>query len=120
MTEARGHTVSESRLPLCLPCKTREPSGTEEILRFGARLALAKSLATHDTSKQAKSQEPNRSKTMKINAKNAIRIMILAAGVVGMFVAGNIQPVSVADGGPILTCPPGQTTCKTNLPPFKG
>jgi hypothetical protein len=56
----------------------------------------------------------------KINAKNAIRIIILAAGVVGMFVAGNIQPVSVADGGPILTCPPGSTTCKTNLPPFKG
>jgi hypothetical protein len=55
---------------------------------------------------------------MKMNAKLAIRIAILTVGLVGAFVAANTQPVSVADGGPILVCPPGDKHCQVNLPPM--
>jgi hypothetical protein len=54
----------------------------------------------------------------KINAKLAIRMLILTVGLAGTFIAANTQPVSVADGGPILVCPPGDKHCQINLPPM--
>jgi hypothetical protein len=56
----------------------------------------------------------------KMNAKLAIRIAILTVGLAGAFIAAAKQPVSVADGGPILVCPPSQAgkTCQINLPPM--
>jgi hypothetical protein len=56
---------------------------------------------------------------VKMNAKLAIRIAILMVGMVGAFVATSVQNVPVADGGPILLCPPGtpENVCKTTLPP---
>ena len=55
---------------------------------------------------------------VKMNAKLAIRIAILAAVMVGSFVAASVQPVPTADGGPLMLCPPGtQKTCQTTLPP---
>jgi len=55
---------------------------------------------------------------VQINAKRAIRIAVLIAGLVGTFLAANVQTVPVADGGPIFLCPPGNTHCQANLPPI--
>lgn len=54
---------------------------------------------------------------VKQNAKLAIRIVALTVGLAGTFVAANSRPASVADGGPILVCPPGARYCQVNLPP---
>lgn len=54
----------------------------------------------------------------KMNAKLAIRIAILAVGMVGAFVAASVQPVAASDGGPLLLCPPKSTNCvQTTIPP---
>lgn len=55
---------------------------------------------------------------LKINAKLAIKVAILTAGMVGAFVGASTQPISVADGGPILVCPPKAKNCQINLPPM--
>jgi hypothetical protein len=52
----------------------------------------------------------------KMNAKLAIRIAILTVGMVGAFFAASFQPISAADGGPIILCPPGQKNCDNGLP----
>ena len=49
--------------------------------------------------------------------KLSIRMAILTVGLVGAFIVGNVSPVPAADGGPILLCPPGDKTCKPDLPP---
>lgn len=54
---------------------------------------------------------------MKMNAKLAIRIAILALGMVVTFVAASVQPVSANDGGPLILCPPKTANCSTTLPP---
>jgi hypothetical protein len=53
-------------------------------------------------------------------AKLAIRMAIITVGLIGLFIAARGQSVSVADGGPILVCPPSQAgkTCTINLPPL--
>ena len=53
---------------------------------------------------------------MKVNAKLAIRIAILTLGMVGTFVAASFQPISAADGGPLVLCPPKSTKCQNSLP----
>ncbi len=55
---------------------------------------------------------------VKTNAKLAIRIAILAVGMVGTFMAATFQPVSAADGGPLILCPPRQQGCQSTLPPL--
>jgi hypothetical protein len=55
---------------------------------------------------------------VKTNAKRAIRILILTAGLVGTFIAASVPPVPLADGGPIFVCPPGDTHCTINMPPM--
>ncbi len=55
---------------------------------------------------------------VQINVKRAIRIAILVVGLAGTFVAATMQPVAVADGGPIFLCPPGDHHCVANLPPL--
>lgn len=50
------------------------------------------------------------------NTKMAIRMVALTVGLVGTFIAANPKPVSVADGGPILVCPPGDKHCQIDLP----
>ncbi|HEY3973096.1 MAG TPA: hypothetical protein VGM18_08840 [Candidatus Sulfotelmatobacter sp.] len=54
---------------------------------------------------------------MKTNAKHVVRIAILMVGLVGTFVAAAVQPVLVADGGPLILCPPRQPNCQTTIPP---
>ena len=53
-----------------------------------------------------------------MKASLAIRIAILAAAMVGSFIAASFQPISAADGGPILLCPPRQQNCQSTLPPL--
>jgi hypothetical protein len=53
-----------------------------------------------------------------IDAKLAIRIAILTVAMVGTFIAASFQPISAADGGPLLLCPPRQPNCSTTLPPI--
>jgi hypothetical protein len=54
----------------------------------------------------------------KTNAKLAVRVSILAVGLVISFVAANLQPIFVADGGPIPLCDPRDKSCiKQNMPP---
>ncbi len=48
--------------------------------------------------------------------KRAVRIAILIVGLVGTFAVATVQSIPVADGGPILVCPPGSKTCTPNLP----
>jgi hypothetical protein len=55
---------------------------------------------------------------VKMDAKLAIRIAILTVGMVGTFIAASFQPISAADGGPLLLCPPRQPNCSTTLPPI--
>jgi hypothetical protein len=56
---------------------------------------------------------------VKVNTKLAIRIAILAVGMVGTFIAASVQPISMtADGGPILLCPPKTPNCSGSLPPI--
>jgi hypothetical protein len=55
---------------------------------------------------------------VKTNAKLAIRIAILTVAMVGTFIAASFQPISAADGGPLLLCPPRQPNCSTTLPPL--
>jgi len=45
-----------------------------------------------------------------------VRIAILILGLVGTFIAAAVPPIPVADGGPILVCPPRQPNCRSNLP----
>jgi hypothetical protein len=54
----------------------------------------------------------------KVNAKLAIRMAILTAVMVGTFLAASVQPIPVADGGPILLCPPKQPNCSSGMPPM--
>jgi hypothetical protein len=54
---------------------------------------------------------------VKMNANLAIRIAILAVGLVGTFMAASFQPISAADGGPLFLCPPKQPNCSTTLRP---
>ena len=55
---------------------------------------------------------------VRMNAKLAIRIAILTAVMVGTFIAGSVQQVPVADGGPLILCPPRTPNCSTTLPPL--
>jgi hypothetical protein len=48
----------------------------------------------------------------------AIRVAILLVGMVGTFMAASLQPVSAADGGPLILCPPKQQGCQSTLPPL--
>ncbi len=52
-----------------------------------------------------------------MKAKLAIRIAILTAVMVGTFMAASIQQVPLADGGPLILCPPKTPNCSTTLPP---
>lgn len=54
---------------------------------------------------------------VKTNAKLAIRIAILTVAMVGTFIAASFQPISAADGGPLILCPPKQKGCQSTLPP---
>ena len=53
---------------------------------------------------------------MKVNAKLAIRVAVLVVAMVGTFIAGNFQPVSAADGGPLILCPPRQQVARAPCP----
>ncbi|HEX3822097.1 MAG TPA: hypothetical protein VHW45_17335 [Candidatus Sulfotelmatobacter sp.] len=53
-----------------------------------------------------------------MTAKTAVSIAILVVGMVGTFMAGSFQPVSAADGGPLILCPPRQQGCQSTLPPL--
>ena len=55
---------------------------------------------------------------VKMNAKLAARIVILMAVMAGAFVAASVQTLPVADGGPLILCPPRQPSCQTTLPPM--
>jgi hypothetical protein len=55
---------------------------------------------------------------VKMNTKMVIRLAALTVVMVGAFIAASFQPVSAADGGPLLLCPPKQTNCSTTLPPL--
>jgi hypothetical protein len=52
---------------------------------------------------------------VRMNAKLAIRIAVLAAVMVGTFMAAASKPVPAADGGPLLLCPPKTPNCQTAL-----
>jgi len=55
---------------------------------------------------------------VKMNAVLALRIAIVAAAMVGTFMAASVQLVPVADGGPLILCPPKTPNCQTTLPPM--
>jgi len=47
---------------------------------------------------------------MTHNAKFAVKIAILTVGLVGTFIAGSTKKITLADGGPLILCPP-KTSC---------
>jgi hypothetical protein len=53
---------------------------------------------------------------MNVSAKLVAKIAILAAVMIGTFVAAGVQSVPKADGGPLLLCPPRSTSCQSSLP----
>jgi hypothetical protein len=53
------------------------------------------------------------------NAKLVAKIAILAAVMIGTFVAASVQAVPSADGGPLLLCPPKATHCQSSLPTLR-
>jgi hypothetical protein len=55
---------------------------------------------------------------VNINARLVIRVAVLLVAMVGTFMAASLQPVSAADGGPLILCPPRQQGCQSTLPPL--
>jgi hypothetical protein len=55
---------------------------------------------------------------VKMNAMLATKIAILIVVMAGTFVAASVQTLPVADGGPLILCPPRQPNCQTTLPPM--
>ncbi len=53
------------------------------------------------------------------NAKLVAKIVVLAAVMIGTFVAASVQAVPSADGGPLILCPPRSTTCQSTLPTLR-
>jgi len=56
---------------------------------------------------------------LKMNAKLAVRIVVLAVVMVGTFMAATVQPIPAADGGPLILCPPHSTHCQSTLPTLR-
>jgi hypothetical protein len=56
---------------------------------------------------------------MKVSAKLVAKIAILAAVMIGTFVAAGVKSVPSADGGPLLLCPPRSTSCQSTLPTLR-
>jgi len=53
------------------------------------------------------------------NAKLVAKIVVLAAVMIGTFVAASVQSVPSADGGPLILCPPRSTNCQSTLPTLR-
>ena len=53
------------------------------------------------------------------NAKLVAKIVVLAAVMIGTFVAASVQSVPSADGGPLILCPPRSTHCQSTLPTLR-
>jgi len=53
------------------------------------------------------------------NAKLVAKIVVLAAVMIGTFVAASVQSVPSADGGPLILCPPRATNCQSTLPTLR-
>lgn len=53
---------------------------------------------------------------MKAKMNAGLAIAILSVGMLCSFLTASHR-VPVADGGPILVCPPKQQNCSINLPP---
>jgi len=56
---------------------------------------------------------------VKMNAKLAVKIAVMAVVMIGTFVAASVQPVPSADGGPLILCPPRQANCQSSLPTLR-
>ncbi len=56
---------------------------------------------------------------VKMNAKLVAKIAVLAAVMIGTFVAASVQPVPSADGGPLILCPPRASNCQSTLPTLR-
>ena len=54
-----------------------------------------------------------------VSAKLVAKIAVLAAIMIGTFVAASVQTVPSADGGPLLLCPPKATNCQSSLPTLR-
>jgi len=55
---------------------------------------------------------------VKMSTTLAIKIAVLTVVMVGTFMAASFQPISAADGGPLILCPPKQNGCETTIPPL--
>jgi len=53
------------------------------------------------------------------NAKLVAKIVVLAAVMIGTFVAASVQSVPSADGGPLILCPPRASNCQSTLPTLR-
>ena len=53
------------------------------------------------------------------NAKLVAKIVVLAAVMIGTFVAASVQAVPSADGGPLILCPPRSPSCQSTLPTLR-
>ncbi len=56
---------------------------------------------------------------VRLNAKLVAKIAVLAAVMIGTFVAASVQAVPSADGGPLILCPPKQANCQSTLPTLR-
>jgi len=56
---------------------------------------------------------------VRMNAKLAVKIAVMAVVMIGTFVAASVQPVPSADGGPLILCPPRQANCQSSLPTLR-
>ena len=56
---------------------------------------------------------------VRMNAKLAVKIVVMAVVMSGAFVAASVQPVPSADGGPLILCPPRQANCQSSLPTLR-
>jgi len=53
------------------------------------------------------------------NVKLVAKIVVLAAVMIGTFVAASVQAVPSADGGPLILCPPKAANCQSTLPTLR-
>jgi len=56
---------------------------------------------------------------MTKNAKLVAKIAVMAALMIGTFVAASVQSVPSADGGPLLLCAPNAKNCQSSLPTLR-
>ena len=82
-------------------------------------MLYVRALATVESEQEFPRSQRSTTMKVKMNAKLAVKIVIMAVVMIGTFVAASVQSVPSADGGPLILCPPRATNCQSTLPTLR-